>query len=328
VIPSANSGVLFYDRLNTLPPGTSIYTVDETVRTRTRLHFHNFLEIAYIRAGGGYHLSGSYLERLESGDMLIINPSIPHCYLTESGQTMRVCTVAFTESALMGLFSEPEGSAILGLFSIAERDGGGPSALPVSVGHRIDSIVDIMLVEDRARRPGYQLILKGYLMVLLTQFYRNYIRAMQESVGRGLWPRFAEIMKELYTGKESVHIGVLSRRLGWSPDHFSRVFKKVTGCKPGDFIRRMKMQRAAILLLTTNRSVEDIAQEMGYSSARSFRYAFYNCLGVTPQDYRRFAADKRHECNFIFTGEKGATDMASNSNNGRDVMARTVSVSN
>ncbi|WP_421684612.1 helix-turn-helix domain-containing protein [Stutzerimonas urumqiensis] len=68
--------------------------------------------------------------------------------------------------------------------------------------------------------------------------------------------------------------------------HFSRLFKRATGLSPSRYFIRLRMARARQLLLATDRSVIDIALEVGYSSASHFSQVFRREVGVAPSAYR------------------------------------------
>src|SRR5713226_10763271 len=59
-----------------------------------------------------------------------------------------------------------------------------------------------------------------------------------------------------------------------SPSHFHRVFGRVIGIPPGEFLAALRFQAARRLLLTTSLSVTDVCFEVGYTSTGSFTSRF------------------------------------------------------
>src|SRR5256885_5419420 len=59
-----------------------------------------------------------------------------------------------------------------------------------------------------------------------------------------------------------------------SPSHFHRVFRRLTGIPPGEFLSALRFQMARRLLLTTSLSVTDICFEVGDTSTGSFTNQF------------------------------------------------------
>jgi AraC-like DNA-binding protein len=78
----------------------------------------------------------------------------------------------------------------------------------------------------------------------------------------------------------------LARRLYLSRYHLDRIVSSVAGEPPRRFRRRILLERAAYRLLTTDRSILDVAVEAGYGSHEAFTRAFARAFGCTPAAYR------------------------------------------
>ncbi len=74
-----------------------------------------------------------------------------------------------------------------------------------------------------------------------------------------------------------------------SPSHFNRVFCRLIGIPPGEFLSALRFQAARRLLLTTSLSVTDICFEVGYTSTGSFTSRFTHLVGMSPRLLRQRA---------------------------------------
>src|SRR5205814_4988789 len=74
-----------------------------------------------------------------------------------------------------------------------------------------------------------------------------------------------------------------------SPSHFNRVFCRLIGIPPGEFLSALRFQAARRLLLTTSLSVTDICFEVGYTSTGSFTSRFTHLVGLSPRLLRQRA---------------------------------------
>lgn len=72
-----------------------------------------------------------------------------------------------------------------------------------------------------------------------------------------------------------------------SPDHFSRMFKQYTGEKISDYINKIRIEEACILLKETNNNIIDIAYDIGFESLRTFNKIFLDLHGKSPTSYRK-----------------------------------------
>ncbi|CAD5758049.1 Putatve transcriptional regulator ykgA [Escherichia coli] len=81
-------------------------------------------------------------------------------------------------------------------------------------------------------------------------------------------------------------IDTLSSYSGYSRRHLQRLFQDRTGMCVGEYIRRRRLTRAALLLRFSLRSYQDIALSVGYDSQQSMNREFKRQTGVTPGQYR------------------------------------------
>lgn len=78
----------------------------------------------------------------------------------------------------------------------------------------------------------------------------------------------------------------LAERAHLTERTFIRRFQKATGLNPADYVRQVRMTKARDALQLGNRSVTQIAAELGYDDVSSFRKAFQSVVGMTPSGYR------------------------------------------
>lgn len=86
---------------------------------------------------------------------------------------------------------------------------------------------------------------------------------------------------------EEISLDDLSEITSFNKYYLSHLFKKQTGYTIAEFILSTRLQKAEHLLLHSNRSVEDIAFEVGYSHSSSFINIFTSRVGFSPKQYRK-----------------------------------------
>ena len=85
---------------------------------------------------------------------------------------------------------------------------------------------------------------------------------------------------------EPLDVGDLARAAGLSRAHFSREFRRAFGESPHAYLLTRRLERAAALLRTTDRSVADICLSVGLQSVGSFTTSFTRTYGRPPTAYR------------------------------------------
>jgi AraC-like DNA-binding protein len=85
---------------------------------------------------------------------------------------------------------------------------------------------------------------------------------------------------------EPLDVDDLARAAGLSRAHFSREFRRAFGESPHAYLLTRRLERAAALLRTTDRSVADICLSVGLQSVGSFTTSFRRMHGMSPTAYR------------------------------------------
>ena len=78
----------------------------------------------------------------------------------------------------------------------------------------------------------------------------------------------------------------LAREAAMSPYHFLRVFERVVGVTPGQYILRTRLRRAAALLRGSSLSVTRVAAECGFGDLSTFNRQFRRAMCASPNEYR------------------------------------------
>ena len=78
----------------------------------------------------------------------------------------------------------------------------------------------------------------------------------------------------------------LAARASMSPSYFSRTFHAVAGMSLRDYLRGRRLYRAVELLMSSQRSLTDIAVESGFYDLPHLDKTFRQCLGISPHDFR------------------------------------------
>jgi AraC family transcriptional regulator len=90
---------------------------------------------------------------------------------------------------------------------------------------------------------------------------------------------------------EDLSLDELAAETGLSLYHFARMFKQTVGVPPRVYLTQLRMEKAGELLRTTQLSITQIAQEVGYSSGQVLARIFLKHHRRSPSDYRRIGAD-------------------------------------
>jgi AraC-like DNA-binding protein len=87
-----------------------------------------------------------------------------------------------------------------------------------------------------------------------------------------------------------IRTSVLASELGCNPDYLGRVFRRVYGLTPTEFIHRRRVRHARRMLIESDRNVEEISRACGFKDVGYFRRLFKRHEGMTPLAFRRMYA--------------------------------------
>lgn len=116
-----------------------------------------------------------------------------------------------------------------------------------------------------------------------------------EVIGMENWEKINAVqrMQDFILEKinEPITLYMLSRISGYSPWHTSKIFKELLGVSPLQYIRNLRLSKAAERLKDGDERIIDIALDFAFNSHESFTRSFSNKFGITPVDYRNRKSD-------------------------------------
>ncbi|NPD92911.1 AraC family transcriptional regulator [Xylanibacter muris] len=138
-------------------------------------------------------------------------------------------------------------------------------------------------IEMNIRRPFCdKMESRGIVFVLLSRFMK-YARPKIEIQDCRIRQSLAYIRKNL---NQAISLDILADMACMSKDHFIRMFRSKTGKTPKTYIIKQKMERAELLLVTTDNPIKNVAMQVGYDDCSHFNKTFKAFSGMTPTEYR------------------------------------------
>lgn len=86
--------------------------------------------------------------------------------------------------------------------------------------------------------------------------------------------------------RKDISLDDVSRQMNLSPYYFSKLFKEETGENFIEYLTRLRINKAKILLMDKEKSMKEICAEVGYSDPNYFSRIFKKSVGVTPTEFR------------------------------------------
>ena len=158
---------------------------------------------------------------------------------------------------------------------------------------KLDVLLADFVSELAGEKPGKEIVMRALVEQALVHILRNYStpRLSEElELSRvGLVDRRIRRSVELMHTQldQDLTLKALAAASYLSPFHFARLFKKLTGSSPHNYLAGIRATKAQLLLAETDLSVTEIGTRVGYLSGSHFTKAFRIATGATPREFRK-----------------------------------------
>jgi AraC-like DNA-binding protein len=250
-------------------------------------HFHPEVELTLIAESRGIRFIGDRASRFEAGDVVLVGPNLPHCWISDEGddaRRARAVVLQFHPQFLgENFFSTPELAPLGRLLDRAhlglEVRGKTRKELAqqllelprLSGARRLISILSILdvLAESRELRPlatsGFHPRLDVRASERIDRVYRFLLKRFQEPI------RLAEV----------------ARVARMAPAAFCRTFRRDVGRPLFSVLTEIRIGHACKLLLETDGQVSQVCFDSGFGNLSHFNRQFLRVTGLTPREYRK-----------------------------------------
>lgn len=187
------------------------------------------------------------------------------------------------------------------VWSVAGEAGGDPRRIELMDTYRrrdpqLERLLLAILPEIKADGPGGRLVVESLATALTVHLLRYYsslddaaradlVRPPAGHVSKPALRRVIEYI-EVHLDRD-LGIAELATLTDYSPRHFARLFRATTGFSPRQYVIRRRVERARLLLATTDQSVAQVALDVGFAHQSHLASHFRRLVGVSPTRYRR-----------------------------------------
>ena len=268
-------------------PNRSVLLYDNNEDEEYPLHWHNAIEIIMPLTNGFEAVCAGKNYKLSERDILIIPGGTLHNLKAQSGR--RIIFLCDNNS----LAANP---ALSELYSVLSE--------PVLINSDYDKeflkSLNHILEEIYVLYSNYTDITEVYiyikLVTLLARIKEYQLNEIKYDDGGKYVDKFNLILKYIEQNyANDVTLEKLADIAGYSPYHFSRIFKKYSNTTFINFLNRRRIKAAELLLLESGSSITDVAMQVGFASLTTFNRVFKSINGCTPSEYKKlYRTNNKH----------------------------------
>lgn len=270
-------------------PDFSVY-----YRRAKHLHWQNQASTGYslltvLEGRVEYHADGKQ-NALTSSQSIVLEPNVT---ISANGKQAELLFLTFSASLVLQCAANmhliPPNSTVSFTRSHVDQD------------NKLDALLAEFGFELAGDEPGKEIVMRALVEQVLVHVLRNYSQPRlsdQLELSRvGLVDRRIRRSVELMHTQldQDLTLKALAAASYLSPFHFARLFKKLTGATPHNYLAGIRATRAQSLLAETELSVTEVGAQVGYLSASHFTKAFRLATGTTPREFRKGLIARRRQ---------------------------------
>jgi len=254
------------------------------------VHDHTFFELIYVYDGSCKQTVSNNTLNLIQGDVCIIPPGIKHSISVFDNSIVLNCLIR--KSTLHNIFfnflSSP--NILSGFFLNNIYSENGNDYIVFHTGNDPEMRHGFLYMYwDSINQAVYWDQILGYsLSMIFALLIRNYENAIEVPTftHKTDVQRFA-LLQFIQENFKDISLDKVADKFHYTPEYTSRLIKSTTGKSFTQIVTQIRVEKAQILLMDTNLSVADIAEQIGYESPENFIRVFKKQLQMTPTEYRR-----------------------------------------
>jgi AraC-like DNA-binding protein len=273
----------YEDRLNLIKSANIPKYIYENKNFSYLAHWHNDVEIAWVKEGSIYVGINNERRLLNEGDIALCSSGDIH-YYEDTNCPACVIILIFKPEFIGDSSTWPENRKFISSF--IEKEFIAKSDL-----FDIYDLLNSILKEERQKDEYYDLYIKSSIAKICAILLRHFpsIETNDKSKTKSLsqLKLIQDIMIYIENNYDN-DISLLEISDHFNIDHFnlSKKFNSVTGMNFKTYINNLRCEKAENMIINTSKSLTDIAYECGFNSIRNFNRVYKTIKGCAPSNLR------------------------------------------
>ena len=268
------------------------HSVERVLDSRYHLNeasSHEQFELVYVQRGEAtFDISGTKVQ-VGKKNLLLIKPKQPHRLIVEEEKQCSLLVLKF-------YFKVPDKNSISPISLedfvnyVGKQQFGAFITLGSNYKNEIVSALNRITAEMRNSREDSEFLCSLITMELfvwlsraLKSEWENSMKKHQEKL-KEMLESARDFIDEKYM--EDIGLNDIANYIYLSPSHFARVFKRMFGVSPIQYLLSVRINRSKELLEQTEMKIGDIALNVGFSAQQRYNEIFRKQMKMSPSEYR------------------------------------------
>ncbi len=232
-------------------------------------------QLNYITEGTGLLETSRGGFKIRPGMVMIIRPGVKHWYRPDKDTGWTENYIGF------------KGDLASHFLDVAFQDPHNPV---LTCGSRVEIIDVYQKIFDlvQTQKPAYQQVASGMILKLIGLLLSLQKQSRMEEKGKEIEDLITSARAYLWENVDKTpNLEEFARSKNFSYSTFRKLFKQYTEISPYHYYLDLKIMRAKELIVSTDKSVKEMAYELGFDSVHYFSRLFKKKTGFSPREFRR-----------------------------------------
>jgi AraC-like DNA-binding protein len=270
-------------------PFQLVYKDTKTPQSELPNHLHDWYEIVYVYSGKGMFFIDTAFYEMKAGDVFLIPKDTIHRAMPDKNDPVTSSILFFSPLVIQNV-SLGEAFALPALFENVRNGKLYRLPLEQHCQHMLQQHIESMREELTQNKMGNRFAVRLTLHRIILELSR--VGLMEFKMTEVPVPSGMHWLKEILLHLESnlsgnLTLSALAHEALVSPEHFSRVFKQMTGMNLTAYIHTKRIIKAKNLLIETTLAIPIVAEQCGFEGLPHFHRIFKKYTGYTPAAFRR-----------------------------------------
>ncbi len=253
-------------------------------------HWHNYLEIAFVKNGKGIYYVENRTYEMNEGDIVVINNIEPH-YMEVLPPVNMVMPVVMFEPHLVWSSESHFDYNYMEPFFERSSNFNNKIDSKSEIGKKIFELLSEVEEEYVNKTVGYKLMIKAKLLHIITYLIRHYQDSTKSSESISSKSKKLEKLEKVFSFisnnyTQRIELNTLAELAYMSPNYFSTFFKQSTGFTPIEYINKIRVSKSIELLRETDYTIARIAEDCGFTNLSNYNKIFRSLTETTPTQVR------------------------------------------
>ncbi len=258
--------------------------------SKVPLHWHEEMEVIYIKKGQGTVTVDFKSYNVKSPSVILILPGQLHSIEQHDSYSMEYENIIFNPSMLIP--KQTDCCTTDFILPLLNRQITVPTVFTPIYPYYEDVVQSLDCCDNisMTRPQGYQLYIKSQLFNLFFVLNNrckilSNPRSNKTTLALDKMKIILKFIENNYMNRISIYD--VASLLDYSESHFMRYFKNTMGTSFIDYLNEYRLTMASRLLVTSDSSILDIANEVGFDNLSYFNRSFKKKYNTTPLRYRK-----------------------------------------